>query len=172
MEVRDDQQVPVCNLTIRDHHSFAVSDEAVLVHNAGWCTYLEKLRPKPVALLKQVDDGLIDSVQIHAHHIVMKGDFSHSTEANRKFVTDAQEILTKNGIGVMKTTGDLAVAAAAKSQVANMCWAVNGAKGIHSAAYAKAVFKKLEAVQFDGAGAIEEALRDMARILESGERFW
>ncbi len=62
VEVRDDQQVPVCNLTIRDHHSFAVGDEAVLVHNAGWCTYLEKLRPKPAALLKQIDDGLIDSV--------------------------------------------------------------------------------------------------------------
>ncbi|MFM9962656.1 MAG: Hint domain-containing protein [Planctomycetaceae bacterium] len=33
--IRDAQQAPVCNLTIRDHHSFAVSDESVLVHNFG-----------------------------------------------------------------------------------------------------------------------------------------
>ena len=41
---REVAAVPVSNLTVRNHHTFAVGSEPVLVHNYGWCDYLSKTK--------------------------------------------------------------------------------------------------------------------------------
>jgi hypothetical protein len=63
-------------------------------------------------------------------------------------------------------------ALAKEPQLYNLCWAINNDKGIHSEAYAKAVWERLSAASAKGKDAVIDALGKMREILEKGESFW
>jgi hypothetical protein len=59
----------------------------------------------------------------------------------------------------------------AGGQLDNLCYALNGYKGIHSAEYNRAVYKWLQTASKGKSGsklteAVQKALRDMAKILD------
>jgi hypothetical protein len=55
----------------------------------------------------------------------------------------------------------------------NLTWAMNGYKGIHSEAYARAVYERLLAAEAEGGPeAVKDALAEMGKILSQGGTFW
>jgi Pretoxin HINT domain len=164
----------VCNLTVRDTHTYAVGINGILVHNESWCNILAKIRPEPQALkdklakLNAARPKGKQPLKLHGHHIVMK-------EGQR--AADTRKILLANNVEILDTKA--AFNKAAKNKDApNIAYAINGADGIHGQKYADAVHKRiLESIKgkntiAERKAAIEEELREMGKILERGEIFW
>ena len=162
-EQRYETQLPVANLTIRDHHSFAVGDDMVLVHNVSWCGILTTAKRGYDRLKSLQAAAKANKVQIHAHHIVQKT-ISKFFPIMGSYIARSQAILKKVGIDVLWDTK-------------NLTWAL---KWDHSVEYAKAVAETLETAYKVGlkAGgeegakeAVEEALGKIEKILNRGEKF-
>lgn len=101
---------------------------------------------------------------IHGHHIVMKGAMDPYSVASRT-------LLRKYRIPILETKDLLNKTDVSKLH--NMAFAINNYKGIHSAAYAEAVYKRLmQGASKNGKKGVIEALADMKEILEKGETFW
>ena len=74
------------------------------------------------------------------------------------------------------------LAAASKDELFNLAFALNNHRGIHSNAYAKAVWERLKKVVDEGladelskseiADGLKDALQKMREILEKGDIFW
>ena len=158
----------ISNLSIEGLHTFAVGDNAVLVHNAGWCDALKVLRDKTAtnayakAILKGIKPG-----QVHAHHIVMKGSLTPDGKLIHPDTVLAQDLLKKYGIDSLdgfsttaKATGKKEPADRIKSMAEagdpldNMCWAIKDGDyyknlnprpkgGLHSHEYQKKVYERL-----------------------------
>jgi len=175
VEVSDSVNAPVCNLTVRDYHTFLVGADELLAHNLSWCELLEKKwgREKPQELIELAEKYGYDLKYIHGHHIVMKG-------ANDIWSAGAREILEEYGIKVIYNQTQLA--AASKDELFNLAFALNNHRGIHSNAYAKAVWERLKKVVDEGladelskseiADGLKDALQKMREILEKGDIFW
>jgi hypothetical protein len=199
VEQREGSQVAVCNLTVRGQHTFGVGALGVLVHNDSWCDILAKYITKPpnlVKMAKQLSKVLKNAkgkplkVVVHAHHIVMKGIPSYFTRAEGAFVTKARAILKDAKIPIFYTMKELR--ASGGKNLHNLTWALNnhGTYGIHSPAYAKAVLDRLEKAVASAAkeaakknmskaeafalkqAKVKKALKDMAKILMDGDKFW
>lgn len=173
IEKREVQDQAVCNLTICGHHNFTVGMCGLLAHNSPtWCLLLQEKLGKnvPMALKRILVKEGIDSSRLHGHHIVMKGGFSHWSKADRQFVLDAQKILHDNDILLLGTKE--ALKDAAKADVHNLAFAINGYKGIHSPEYAKAVLDRLNAVKHGGRQAIVDELGEISKDLHRGRFFW
>ena len=142
IEQRFEESFLVSNLSIVDHHNYAVGEIGILVHNESWCTYLSKTLAKVPGL----DNP-------HAHHIVMK---TITGDVRGPFIERAQDVLKNCKIDVMygKT---------------NLTWARNWD---HSEEYCKAVATALEDAYDEGGKAgVEKALAKIAEILNKGKKF-
>jgi len=184
VDIRDADAAAVCRLTIRGHHSLAVGDLALLVHNEGWCDILKLIRNKPDELSRIAKAAGIES-RIHAHHLVLKGTFKG---ARGRFVGQAQEILADYGIPLLDDMGDMKRLAHAGDNLDNMAWAIDSIKqygvgnGVHSTKYTKAVAEGLQGIVDDGirkgwseakiASDLKSQLGIWREILENGGRFW
>jgi hypothetical protein len=165
----------VCNLSVEGHHTFLVSDAEILAHNESWCKILEGKRgtEKPPVLLKIIGEEGLDISRIHGHHIVMK-------EGKDVYSKSSRSILKKFKIPLLETKDKLR--AAAPTELHNMAIAINGYKGIHSEAYAKAVDDRLKAAVAKGKKRgmsdaeikllLQGELTEMRKTLEQGKTFW
>jgi hypothetical protein len=180
----------VYNLTVEGVHTFAIGEDAILAHNKSWCDALaEKGFPaKPPELLKLVGDALTDrgkvitSSLIHGHHIVMKTIPRLPWDKRIPYIKKSQEILANYDVKLLGTIEE--VGKASNDELHNLCYAINGYKGIHSLEYVKEVNTRLEnavkdatnrAGQVDKAQAtenIKNALKEMKTTLEKGKAFW
>ena len=130
IEQRYERQIRVANLTVRNHHTFAVGDDMVLVHNESFCEILEKAKG-PLknfkALLKAAQR---ENVLPHPHHIVPKNPWEYriAGRAAVPYIEKAQKILELCDIDWLKDPK-------------NLTWALNWD---HSLDYVKAVTKALE----------------------------
>jgi hypothetical protein len=98
------------------------------------------------------------------------------------FIKKSQEILETYDVKLLGKIDDLEKAKT--DEIHNLCYAINGFKGIHSLEYVKEVNKRLEdavKVATNRAGKvnkeiatenIKSALKDMKKSLENGEAFW
>jgi hypothetical protein len=177
VDERWEESLPVSNLAVRDHHTFAVGSNCLLVHNDSWCDVLRKkigdgkLNALKATLQSLKEAGKVTAdLVVHAHHIVMKMVPKHWSDEAKGWVQGAQEILERNGVDLLATRRKLRNANS--SEIHNLSWAINGYQGIHSYAYAKAVFDKLKAADLLGPEHVKNALKQMADILEKGEKFW
>ena len=184
------EDVPVCNLIFRDHHTFLVGADQILAHNDSWCQELlnspfaaQWLGKKDV-LLKKLDEINVNLIAkgekplpastIHGHHIVMKN--SPLAEPARKILEkfEIPVLLTKDQIRNAKSLDDLS----------NISMAINanGLTGIHLEKYAKAVNEGLEAIVQSGTSDglpdavikanIIKQLAEWRKVLEKGGQFW
>lgn len=195
VDVRLTVTTPVCNLTIRDHHTYAVGALAVLAHNMGWCDILKIAeRKKPEKLSEYMRKNGIADRLMHGHHIVQKtvnmkmwSKVKNLSEAEMLtkfgdnqsykatwYIGKSQELLKNIGKGSL--LGDKSATrllAQSGKELYNLCWAVNGDRGIHSAEYCAAVWKRLnDAWLLDGADGLRDALLEMRKIFERGDVFW
>jgi A nuclease family of the HNH/ENDO VII superfamily with conserved AHH len=165
----------VCNLTVRDYHTFLVGAEGLLAHNESWCEILEKQFKwkKPQALIDIAESSGYKLGRIHGHHIVMRN-------GGGIFGYQARKLLEKYGIDVLYS--QKALKSSSPKELHNMAMALNNHRGIHSQAYAKAVYERLKNVVDQGikdglskaeiAESIKEALAEMRKTMERGEIFW
>jgi hypothetical protein len=174
VDVRFESTLAVSNLTLDDHHTFAVGAESLLVHNVNWCAYLrEKIGGHPPGLINKLADLIETSgtnYVIHAHHIVMK---TVPADVRGKWVKGSQEILKKANINLLAT--EQALKSATKDEIYNMCWAIKGSgpNGLHSEVYTKAVYEKLkQGFENNGRQGVIDALKNMARDLQNNYEFW
>lgn len=147
IEQRFEESFLVSNLSIVDHHNYAVGEIGILVHNESWCTYLSKT-------LKVVKNETLDNP--HAHHIVMK---TVTGGSRGPHIQAAQDILKKCEIDVMYGKSNLA-------------WARNWD---HSEAYCEAVATTLKEAYGRGGEKgkkrVAKALEGIAAILGEGKKF-
>jgi hypothetical protein len=173
VEIRQVDSLAVSNLTIEQHHNFAVGSDSFLVHNAEWCNLLQAKVKKPDDLVVKAYELSAESGKtyfVHAHHIVMKGNFKG---ARGEAVDKARKILSSFDPPIKLLGTEAELKAAKADELANMCWAINSVEGIHSTEYAKAVADRLEKAAASGdRGVVVQALKDMANILQKGEKFW
>ena len=178
VDVRESSEEHVCNLAVQGRHYYAVGECAVLVHNQSWCDVLaNKVGKKPQALLNLVKkEGLSASV-VHGHHIVMQTVPSNWNAAAQQFVRDAKALLTEYHIPLLATKAE----ATGAEDISNLCYAINGRDGIHSQAYAEAVWTWLDRVSTAAlrrsgpaaaTAAVQKALSQMAEIMQDGRTFW
>ncbi len=184
IELTQVENRPIRNLTVEGVHSFAVGDGAVLAHNASsWCDAMAAhglAKPQSlvdlVGKVKTVWGYTVTPSMIHGHHIVMKT-VPWKWDARRPFIQKSQDILKKYDIKLLGTVDELKKAGSDELQ--NMCYAINGYKGIHSLKYTQAVAKKLEAAVKQGKGDFDKTrtlikieLSLMKTSLEKGKSFW
>ncbi len=151
---RFESSVEVSNLTVRDHHTFAVGEQPLLVHNTVWCDLLRSMKGPKEALTGLVAASKQTGVAIHAHHIVPKTVWTHNSGG--PFIREAQAILKKYDIDVLYSDK-------------NLTWALNWD---HSIEYAEAIATTLtNAAERGGKEAVLEALDDIATILNKGQKF-
>lgn len=153
--VEDVVDEPVCNLTVRDHHTFAVGLAAILVHNAAWCELLEQVNPSMGRTAREAMAARlgVDVKAIHAHHIVQKkfnSAFAGIEGTKSWYISQTQEILRNAGVPVWDNLDDLESAvriyqaSGARPNVLNFTLAVNG-RGTHSMATVMEVYSRLNA---------------------------
>ena len=170
VDVRELAEEQVCNLAVHGRHYYAVGECAVLVHNQSWCDILaKKVGNKPQPLLDIIRKNGWSASFIHGHHIVMQAILG-ANDSRKWYVEAAQAILAErqNAIPLLATKAE----AAAASDTSNLCYAINNRDGIHSLAYVKEVYLRLEAANADGPVAVRKALAEMKRLFEKGVSFW
>ncbi|HVA50040.1 MAG TPA: hypothetical protein VNH11_26980 [Pirellulales bacterium] len=179
---RVQHDIAVCNLTVAGHHTFAVGEGGVLVHNNGWCDSLELLWAKPEKLV-EMRKALIAAGEkgglLHAHHIVMKKipEIGKRSEKVREAIKASHKILADADINLFDNAEKFAdFAKNNKSQKAgaeNFAWALSR-KGydLHSDEYALEVYRRLDAASRKGKAALKEELAWMRNELENGRSFW
>jgi hypothetical protein len=179
----------VCNLTVEGVHTFAIGDDAILAHNKSWCDALadKDFGGKPGSLVALVGKGLTDrgklitSSLIHGHHIVMKSIPKMPWDKRIPYIKNSQAILEKYDVKLLGKIED--VEKASKDEIHNLCYAINGYKGIHSLEYVKEVDRRLNMAVKDATrqGVVNkelatqkiiEALAEMKKSLEKGDAFW
>jgi len=179
----------VCNLTVEGVHTFAVGEDAILSHNKSWCDALvdKGFGGKPGALVALIGKGLTDrgklisSALIHGHHIVMKSIPKLPWDKRIPYIKSSQAILEKFDVKLLGKIEDLEKAKS--DEIHNLCYAINGYKGIHSLEYVKEVDRRLtEAVKAATRNGkvnkelatqkIIEALGEMKKVLGEGKAFW
>jgi hypothetical protein len=182
VHVSQRMHAPVCNLTVRQYHTFLVGPHELLAHNDSWCEILErkfgwqkpqKLREMIEQGIRNADGSLKTMSAIHGHHIVMK-------DATDEFSVAARRILEEYDIPLLRTQDELRKASA--DQLHNLSMAIHGYRGLHSREYAQAVWKRLFDAVEEGKRkgyskaevreSLQEALGRMREILERGEIFW
>jgi hypothetical protein len=194
VERRPVEGEPVCNLSIREYHNFAVGEARVLVHNA-FCTYLtQKGIAIPQALVNYAKKF---GVALHGHHIVQKVEpLLYKTiktverganaawqalgveERAAWYVGKARQILKDLQIPIIETEADAAALVKAGKSLDNLCWAING-EATHTLPVKYAVWARLEDAAAKGATlaqkqtAVLKALKDMATIFgDAGLPWW
>ena len=143
---------------------------------------------KPGSLVALVGKGLTDRGKlitpslIHGHHIVMKSIPKLPWDKRIPYIKNSQAILEKYDVKLLGKIED--VEKASKDEIHNLCYAINGYKGIHSLEYVKEVDRRLnDAVKkaTNGKGVVNneiakqkiiEALTAMKNSLEKGKPFW
>jgi hypothetical protein len=151
VQQRWEEAVEVSNLTVAGHHTFAVGDEPLLVHNLAFCEILRRAKGGFENMPALVAAKRLGQV-IHAHHIVPKTLWNN---AGRVYIKKAQDILNKYGIDVLYSEH-------------NLTWAIHQD---HSIAYVKAVATTLEKASKSGKPAVLKALNDIAEVLNQGRKF-
>ena len=97
------------------------------------------------------------------------------------YIKNSQAILEKYDVKLLGKIED--VEKASKDEIHNLCYAINGYKGIHSLEYVKEVDRRLNAAvklatrngQVNKELATQniiKALGDMKKLLEQGKPFW
>ncbi|MEZ6122644.1 MAG: hypothetical protein R3C49_05640 [Planctomycetaceae bacterium] len=132
VEIEWEDDFEVCNLQVDGDPNYAVGLNSLLVHN--WCKILESVVPKISGMIRP-----------HAHHIVMKGLWSHLPWI-AKYNNLSKQILKSVGIDGLYDKASARVAAAALKNgtgetLYSLVWARNWD---HSAAYAQSVYLKLQ----------------------------
>ena len=180
---------PVYNLTVKDHPNFAVGRAGALVHNVGFCDYLERAG----RAFEKTVLSTVAGIAVHGHHIVQKtlprlwSKVSHVAneaqllaefpidhkfmKATRRawYIGKAQEFLAKagpHGISLLKEKDEAKRYAESGMPMYNLCWAAVG-NGLHSEEYCRAVWKLLDRAAPRGLKAVEAALADISTRLES-----
>lgn len=196
--LREVAQTEVCNLTVKDGHTYAVSGCDILVHNAAWCTVLERI-PSMSVLREEMAKTL---TRLHGHHIVFQGNWLHSP-AIRAALDRATAVLKAAGIPLLRdinlgrriatTVATLerevalleiqaangvpgAAELLARAQVklksarAAMANLTWAVNGDHSKAYIEAVARRLEdAWAKGGRPAVLKALEEISELLRNGQ---
>lgn len=173
----------VSNLTIAEHHSFAITDLEILVHNAGFCDVLiEAGRRKPASLEAFAK---ANNFVLHGHHIVQKtvpsqyARLKHFTKVDPSwkrseqaawYIGKSQEILESHNIPLLRDKADAMARARNNETLHNLTWAVNGNR-THSLETIRAVYETLEGVK-KSKQLVEGALLDMGRTLSTGQRLF
>jgi len=169
VEKRDVEAFAVCSLTIREFHSFAVGEGAVLVHNADWCSILKKVLPKPDALVKYAEKLGFESWQVHAHHIVQK--FYDPVKATVKgskhwYIRETQEILKRFDVPLLDDMDDALLRANRGEKLHNLTWAING-NGTHKTATVRQVYERLATAR--SKMDVETILDDLSQLFIQGK---
>jgi hypothetical protein len=97
------------------------------------------------------------------------------------YIKNSQAILEKYDVKLLGKIED--VEKASKDEIHNLCYAINGYKGIHSLEYVKEVDRRLNMAVKDATrqGVVNkelatqkiiEALAEMKKSLEKGDAFW
>lgn len=189
LAIREDTALPVSNLSVAQHHSYAVGQAGLLVHNKpAFCTpyrkALARLRDAdgtiriepPESLLKIAEGPKANGKprQIHAHHIVMD---AIPTDDKGPWVLRSKQLLDRMKISRLEKDADFANANT-MDDLANMCWALNNEEDIHQLAYVKKVCERLEAAEKKGAtfaqkrSNVLKELNTMAELFANNQRFW
>jgi hypothetical protein len=189
------EREPVCNLTVRDHHTFAVGQAAVLVHNQAWCRVLEKVKKKPDDLIAIAKRAGFTESQVHAHHMVLKG-IDHIDELHPQWAKwekvkpwndKSVALLTRFDVPLPGThqydealqwADEIKKGTRPPDDLANLCWAINSSAVHLDEEYAKSVY---EFLKYRADSAISQghtaksriigALNDIAAILNRGDTF-
>ena len=165
--VRTEQEfvsgLPVVNLTIEQHHTFAVGGDALLVHNTAPCP--DSAKPKVVdpnaveapnsGKLRQnlADDGRPPLPDEDAHHIVAGG---------HQRAQPARERLAEEGIGINDAANGVGLPRSSSTPNPN-------GKAVHSRVHTKDSIDKVnDAVTGAAPGEVGDVLEDLRNQLESG----
>ena len=157
---------------------------AVLVHNAAWCNILEskagQSRPRPLLRkLSQLQKAGETEAGIHAHHIVLKGEYA-KTPGIKKWNDLSEALLDKHkidGLFDLDKAADAVKDAVKKAadvgkkpgRPANLTWAINWD---HSTDYVESVYWFLKhADDKGGATGVTNALDKIADVLAQGKKF-
>ncbi|MCC6126745.1 MAG: hypothetical protein IT426_17420 [Pirellulales bacterium] len=156
IEQRYESRIEVSNLTVRGHHTFAVGESPVLVHNSPWCDSLRKAKGGWEKLTSLIEAAKREKKAIHAHHIVPKDIWKEYIPEAVPYLQKAQKILKDCDIELI-------------CDPRNLTWALNWD---HSLDYAKAIEKTLtKAYNQGGKAEVEEALKKIEVILNKGKKF-
>ena len=170
VEIRYEDNFPVCNLSVAGDPNYAVGLHAILVHN--WCKILEVTTNLTVKGAAKA----FSMIRPHAHHLVMQGRWWHRP-AIREALEGSRKILDDVGIDKLYDYDDAmkaAEAAVAKKgeDLYNLVWARNWD---HSTAYAQSVFNYLDEAFEAGMKAggldsakvtVRKAMKEIAEFLE------
>ena len=152
----------VCNLTVKGHHTFAVGNQALLVHNISWCDVLSKQVKKPKALVDFAERNGFTSSQVHAHHIVQKY-FDPKQAGNRSskhwYIQQSQKILEKYHVPLLDIAEDANKLAKEGKKLHNLTWAING-NGTHAKPTVIEVYNRLSKAR--SKESVEEILGELS----------
>lgn len=178
VELRQVENLRVCNLTIRDQHTFAVGPYAVLVHNDGWCGILtDSIGSAGRVKLQQMLDVPLRA--IHAHHMVQKAipilsRIPGTAIYYRKqgtigwYIWQSQQVLKKHGVALLDDMADARKLVWEGKPLHNLTWAFNGG-GTHSKETIMAVWRRLS--EESSKRGVEEALRQIAEVFGRGRAY-
>ncbi len=156
-------------------------------HRGGWCRQSRSGRvARPEALrrawraakhhtLRKASDRAPSAGQVVSAWVTLNGSRSRGKREKEKergpLIGRLEE--TKRPDPFSASPGDATKALESDAELANLCYALNGYKGIHGWEYTQAVYRRLEAAfELGGAAKVRQALKDMAKILEDGGTFW